>query len=234
MLENRMPASIPLAPLGADPLQALVQALTRALANTRPGLQSPVIVDGGANKGRTVDALLALSPGCALRAYEPIPELARKLVRRFQDRPDVLVRPVALGSGPGVLPLNVLDSRTCSSFLEPTGIRAKHADKQLDVLRRVEVEVVRLDDEPGPPPDAIKLDLQGYEMEALRGAQGVLDHVAVVLCEVSFRPMYAGQPLAEEVLAWMRERGFRARELYAPWREPDGALAAADALFVKV
>lgn len=93
--------------------------------------------------------------------------------------------------------------------------------------------VVRLDQDLERPPQAVKLDLQGYELAALRGAEGLLGAVDVLLVEVAFRPMYEGQPLADEVRAWLEERDFVLEGLYAPWRDGRGELASGDALFVR-
>ena len=205
-----------------DPFPALA-----ALA----GSASPLVVDGGANKGRTVARLLELLPQCSLVAYEPLPRLARKLGKRFRDDARVRLREAALGSAPARLAINELESATCSSLLEPKAILQKHPDKPMGVARRVEVEVVRLDQDLRETPQLIKLDLQGYELEALRGAEGLLGGVRGVLCEVSFAGMYKGQPLAGELMAWMEARGFRVRGLYRPWFDEDGNLSAADALF---
>jgi FkbM family methyltransferase len=193
-----------------------------------------VIVDGGANKGRTTARFLDLFPKASVLAFEPIPRLARKLVKRFAGESRVEVRALALGSQAAALTLNILESATCSSLLEPSGIRSKHPDKPMEVAQTVCVEVVRLDDQLASPPDIIKLDLQGFELEALKGAQALLAGVRAVLCEVSFSDLYVGQPLENEVTQWMLESGFTIDGLYNPWFDTSGAILSADALFVHV
>jgi hypothetical protein len=53
----------------------------------------------------------------------------------------------------------------------------------------------------------LKLDLQGWEMNALRGARQLLKKIDLILIEVSF---YAQQyePSISEVVAFMNESGF--------------------------
>ncbi len=136
----------------------------------------PAVVDGGANKGAVTERFLALWPDCRVTAFEPQPRLARKLTKRFADEPRVAVRPVALGEAPATLPLTILARPTLSSLLPPTGIRKKYAGQDLPVTDTVEVPVVRLD-AVVPRADVIKLDVQGSELPALRGASGLLPGV---------------------------------------------------------
>lgn len=194
----------------------------------------PCIIDGGANKGRTVDTFLRLYPTATIWAFEPIPELARKLATRFAGNDRILVRQAALGSSAGSLTLNILESRTCSSLLKPTGIREKHADKPMEVARTAQVNVVRLDAMLPGGVDVVKLDLQGYELEALRGAEGLLPGVSAVLCEVAFMDLYAGQPLADDIVAWMQERGFVLEGFYRVTRNAQTQRVSADALFLRM
>jgi len=213
------------------PMKADLDPFAR-MAGLIPG-PAVKIVDGGANKGRTVEKFLGLYPQAEIWAFEPIPELARKLSKRFACRQAVHVRQAALGAVPATLTLNVLQSRTCSSLLAPAAIREKHAGKPMDVTQRPAVEVVRLDQELSSPPDIIKLDLQGYELEALTGAEGLIGGVAAVLTEVAFKTLYQGQPLAQEVRAWLESRGFVLEGLYQAWLDSEDRLVSGDALFVR-
>ena len=51
--------------------------------------------------------------------------------------------------------------------------------------------------------------LQGFELAALEGCASLLDRFAAVYVEGSFVPLYADLPLADEILAHLRESGFR-------------------------
>ena len=57
-------------------------------------------------------------------------------------------------------------------------------------------------------PDFLKLDTQGSELEILQGAESVLDNVSMLEVEVEVFEMYEGQPLFQDVLAYLHERGF--------------------------
>jgi len=83
------------------------------------------------------------------------------------------------------------------------------------------------------PPAFLKLDVQGFELEALRGCEDLLDRFACVYAECSFVEMYAGQALADEVIAWLRDRGFRLRGVHNMVYDRGGRAIQADFLFTR-
>ncbi|MBE7481002.1 MAG: FkbM family methyltransferase [Polyangiaceae bacterium] len=83
-------------------------------------------------------------------------------------------------------------------------------------------------------PDFLKLDVQGYELEVLRGAPKVLARCEGILIEVSFRRFWKGAPVAHEVIMYLLERGFVWYDVAGILRlEPDDELAQMDLLFVR-
>jgi FkbM family methyltransferase len=55
----------------------------------------------------------------------------------------------------------------------------------------------------------LKLDVQGYELQALKGAREILKDVEVILLETSVLQYNAGSPLTGEVLSALDELGFQ-------------------------
>ncbi len=87
----------------------------------------------------------------------------------------------------------------------------------------------------GKQPDLIKIDVQGYELEVLKGAQGALTHAGAVLAEINFLDIHQGVPLADEILHWLRTRGWVAYDICSLVRRPlDRALWQADFIFVPI
>jgi FkbM family methyltransferase len=56
--------------------------------------------------------------------------------------------------------------------------------------------------------DFVHLDVQGAELDVLRGAGRWLAGIGLVWLEVEARPLYRGQPLRDDVEAFMRGHGF--------------------------
>lgn len=91
-----------------------------------------------------------------------------------------------------------------------------------------------LAEEPPAGPYFMKLDVQGFELEVLRGAERVLANTEVAQLEVSLLPYNEGAPLLAEVVAFMRERGFIAYDVCGFYRrETDDALYMLDLLFAR-
>ena len=60
-----------------------------------------------------------------------------------------------------------------------------------------------------PKIDVLWLDMQGAELEVLKASPQVLSGVSVISTEIEFVEAYEGQPLYQEVRAWLEEQGFQ-------------------------
>ena len=81
--------------------------------------------------------------------------------------------------------------------------------------------------------DFIKLDVQGYELEVLRGAKTRLKQAQVVLMESSLIPINLGAPLIDDVVEFMRNHDYRLVDFCSQIRRLDGALWQTDLLFIR-
>jgi FkbM family methyltransferase len=88
--------------------------------------------------------------------------------------------------------------------------------------------------EPIPGPYFLKLDVQGFELEILRGAARVLEDTEAALLEVSLLEYNQGAPLLAEVVAFMQSRGLVVYDISGFFRrESDDTLYMVDLLFVR-
>lgn len=82
-------------------------------------------------------------------------------------------------------------------------------------------------------PDLLKLDVQGYELEVLKGAEQSLPHIRVILAEVNLLDIHQNVPLLAEIVSWLNERDWVAYDICGLTRRPlDRALWQADFIFV--
>lgn len=77
----------------------------------------------------------------------------------------------------------------------------------------------------------LKLDVQGFELEVLEGAKGILDTTEVIPTELSLYN-FQQNPLIHEVVAYLVEHGFRIFDYDGEVRLDDGVLAQIDFVFV--
>src|SRR4051794_32724464 len=124
-------------------------------------------VDAGAHEGAVLQAMVDASPSGRHLAFEPLPHLAQELRRRF---PQVEVHEAALSDRAGQAAFAHVTTRPgWSGFRErPT--------PGADTVERIVVATERLDEvvAPGDPVALLKIDVEGAELEVLRGARRVL------------------------------------------------------------
>jgi FkbM family methyltransferase len=170
------------------------------------------VIDVGANKGQFALYARVRFPGAEVYSLEPLPEPRARLERLFDGNAHVHVFAAAAGAGPGTARINVSRADDSSSLL-PATTRQLDRFPGTDTVGRESVEVKPLDrlleGVELARPVLLKLDVQGFELEALRGAEEVLASVDTVLTECSFVPFYSGQALFDEVRDFLDERGFR-------------------------
>lgn len=193
----------------------------------------PIIIDGGAHDGETIQAFRRVFESPTIIAYEPNPYLARQLRGQYEGTSNVDIRNVALANEHGERTLHVTKDDVASSMFTPTLENKEAFGEGVGISQDVSVTTVRLDDEFSSPPDIVKLDLQGAEFDALTGAEGILSNVNIILVEVGFRELYDGQHLFFEVHNLLEKHGFTLHNLYDQFIREDGVLVESDALYLK-
>ncbi len=132
-------------------------------------------VDIGTNRGQLLRTAVRVAPDGRHLAFEPIPELAAELEREF---PSVDCRRLALGATPG-------EARFCH-FRALDGWSGLRRSPEISDERGrpeyIDVRVSTLDEEIGEiVPGIVKIDVEGAELDVLRGAARVLDALRPLL-----------------------------------------------------
>lgn len=191
------------------------------------------VLDVGANVGQFALAVRAAVPSARIIAFEPLAGPAATFRRVFADDPAVRLLETALGATAGEAVIHV-SRREDSSSLLPIGEGQRTLFPGTDEARTETIRVAPLDDLVAAadlaPPTLMKIDVQGFELPVLEGCATLLDRFAWVYVEASFVPLYEGQALAHEVIAWLAARGCVLRGVHNPtWVA--GRCIQADLLF---
>jgi FkbM family methyltransferase len=171
-----------------------------------------LVLDVGANRGQFSLVARATHPQTPIHAFEPQPGEAAIYRKLMAHRPGIVLHELALGDQPGEADLHISRRRDSSSLLPIGDLQAKlfPATEEVGTHR---VKVVTLDSLKAHWSTArrilLKLDVQGFELAVLRGAPDTLCQCAYVYAECSQVPLYTGQALYPEVVAFLAGYGFR-------------------------
>lgn len=198
------------------------------------GLRCTHIMDVGANKTSWSRMAKEFYPEATFCLIEPQVEMEEGLQQFSHDFPGDQYYLAGAGSKKETLLLTVYDDLAGSSFLPNADPQLKEKGKQR------EIEIITLDDIISKSnfeiPQLVKLDIQGFELEALRGATSLFGKTEVFILEVSLFAFGSGKKMPEfaEVIRFMHDRGYVAYDFPGFLRRPlDKALGQCDVCFVK-
>ena len=178
----------------------------------RATFQIRTVIDIGANDGSYSAYLDEFFRPELIHAFEPLADGQARLEALKLRAPHLTVHPLALADAPGQAVFFKNEYGPASSLLRVSE-HSRRAFPETAQESPASVTVARLDDvlsaESLPPDILIKIDVQGAEDRVIRGGSGVFSAAAVVLIEMSFVPIYDGQPLFEEVHRLLETCGLR-------------------------
>jgi FkbM family methyltransferase len=192
------------------------------------------VVDVGANRGQFALFALYTFPAAKIISLEPLVAPAARFRRVFAKERRVTLHNAALGPETGQSTMHVSGHDDSSSLLPITAAQGQ-LFRGTDEVRTETVRTAPLseflDGRSIEEPALLKLDVQGYELEALRGCTDLLDKFAYICAEGSFIELYEGQVLADDLVAWLRERGYDLIRSYGGISDEHGRKIQADMLF---
>lgn len=215
---------------------------TARLLRCLEALQIETVIDVGANVGQFAGGLRRAGYRGRIASIEPQREAHATLLTEAAKDPlrswQVLPR-MALGESPATLDLHIAGNSWSTSLLPMLDAHVNALPSSREV--RVEkIPVQRLDDAlqaaglHAASPMLLKLDVQGYESQVLRGATGVLPATRAILTEMSLAPLYDGQVLWRELCDQITSYGFDVFDIQPGFADPDsGRLLQVDGLFTR-
>ena len=163
-----------------------------------------VAVDAGANIGIYSQFLSrCVGPTGAVHSFEPSPENFRHLSAAVAGLPNIRANELAVSDKTGRSLLYVSDKLNVDHHAYPTEGEAR---------KTIPIKSTTLDDyfAAGSRVDLIKMDVQGFELHALRGAKRVLQENRDIKLLLEFWPFGLKQAggSADELLSFLEDHSF--------------------------
>jgi len=213
---------------------------------TDEGHEMRGVVHIGANDGEEVAWYLQRDHRPVL-AFEPHPEPFGELQAMYGDPHGVICVNMALGDRDGELTLQIPedgDTKHASKYPPVPTDGDNHAWTLVPNAAAITVPLRRFDSWAAEtcidlaPFDVLVIDVQGMELEVLRGMGRTLDGFRFLNIECSEQAMYDGEASAQEVIDWLRVQGFEPQTpiethddiLFLRVREPEAADARVESV----
>ena len=202
-------------------------------------LDVTVVIDAGANEGQTSLQYARRFPAATIHAFEPFSKSFAILEVAARRQPRIVPHQEAVGDREGSRRLHLNARASTNSFFETSAAAREYVDARL--METVDVEEVPVttldvfcDRNHVQHVDVLKLDVQGSELLALRGATGLLSEhrVDVVYSETLFASLYEGQAGFCDLHAELSRHGYGLYGIFDLNYGTNGLLAWADGLWV--
>jgi len=176
--------------------------------------KNPIIVEAGAFDGTDTLRMIEKFPDAIIHAFEPLPEGFELLKKNTKNYKNIRLYKLALGNKNGISKFYTSEK---SGKIWPSGSLLKpkeHVIVMPNIIFNDEIRVntITLNDWAKKynihKIDFLWLDMQGFELFALKSASRLLKTVKIIYTEVEFIELYTGQPLYCDVKKWLEKQGF--------------------------
>ncbi|MBX3351428.1 MAG: FkbM family methyltransferase [Phycisphaeraceae bacterium] len=217
--------------LDTDPFVTMTRTLPRDAPLT--------LLDIGANEGAVARRMLDVFPNATVHAFEPAPDMFTRLAERAERTPGLVPHPLAVGDRNGQAMMHITRNHLLSSLLPASAEGFSAYGQWVERVRTVPVRCVRLDDwaiEAGVARvDALKIDVQGLELDVLRGATRLLgEGTTWIFSEAQLIPEYDGAASFSQIDLFLNSLGYSLHQMHEIYHKgPDQRSTACDALWVR-
>lgn len=173
------------------------------------------IFDVGAYRGDFAELCLKYFPNADVACFEVLEHRVEQLNLLALKNPKIKVSPTLLGAT-AQEKVNFNQAETASSVL----VEQIPQNFPVKSYPMATVDQIVNDNFGGKSPDFLKLDVQGYELEVLKGAENSLQGIQAILAEISLLDIHQNVPLLAEIIKWLNERDWVAYDICGLTRRP--------------
>jgi FkbM family methyltransferase len=172
---------------------------------------APIIYDIGSNTGTWTLLAKSILPHAKIHAFEPLADHVLHFNKSCSMLTNIHLHQYCVGNENSSCTINISSFSDSSSLLAATSLEFEHFNIKKEKEEQVEIKrlVDLIDSKALPVPDIIKLDIQGFELEALKGFDDWLNSVKYIICEVSFKEYYHGQAQFLDIANYLSDFKFQ-------------------------
>lgn len=192
--------------------------------------QVGLILDVGGNKGQSVEEYRKLFQDARILSFEPFEETYNILSQKCEEDGNATAIKLAVSDEIGQQAFFVTSNSTMHSLLPLIGAEEQLQEKEVETItldtfcRRERISRVPI----------LKMDIQGGELQALRGAAGLLAdrRIDVIYTEIMFSPQYHNQAQFFELYQHVHQFGYHLFGLYGLRINQRHVLQHGNAIFI--
>ena len=166
------------------------------------------LLDIGSNKGQFILLVENYFKEVDVHSFEPIKEILDKQKKLFKFKKNIFFYNFGIGKQNESKDFFITKRKDSSSFLKA------EIDDNSDytITKKIQMEIKSLDEilknKNLITPILAKIDVQGYELQVLKGASILLKKIKYLIVEVSDNEIYSGQSIYVEILDYLKEKNF--------------------------
>ena len=169
------------------------------------------LIDVGSNKGQFILLCIKFFPNLLIYSFEPIKEALIKQKNLLSFKNNIYFYNTGIGNKKKKINFFITNRVDSSSFL--TINKSKNYNKNYYVKEKRKIKIQKLDqilnNKKLIKPVLIKIDVQGFELEVLKGSKKTLPNIDYLLLEVSKNQMYNKQAIEIEIINFLKKEKFR-------------------------
>ncbi len=217
-----------------DTQRSITFPCTRWLAN----YDLRTILDIGANEGDFAKTMSERHPTATIYSFEPLAGPFSALQAKTSGVSRCKAFNFALGDADAEVEIHRSAYSPSSSILPMTNLHREAFPISAEDGGTERIQIRRLDDlaRELDLKDAllVKVDVQGFEANVIRGGCQTLSRAEVLIVETSFQTLYQGQPLFDDVYQMLKSLGFSYAGNWDQLLDPrTGFVLQADGIFLK-